>query len=78
MSAPTPSQPGLPALEAAIVATEQVLSERLAHLAWCGSVGRDTAVAETLVRSAELPPREALAGAGLAARARAGRRRPRG
>ena len=55
MSAPTPSrQPGLPALEAAIVATEQALSERLAHLAWCGSVGRGTTVAETMVRSAEL------------------------
>jgi hypothetical protein len=34
MSAPTPSrQPGLPALEAAIVATELRLNERLAHLA---------------------------------------------
>ena len=55
MSAPTPSrQPGLPALEAAIVATELRLSDRLAYLAWCGSVGRDTVVAATLVRSAEL------------------------
>src|SRR4051812_33129047 len=55
MSAPTPSrQPGLPALEAAIVAAEQMLTERLAHLAWCGSIGRDTTVAESLVRSADL------------------------
>ena len=55
MPAPVPSRPwSVPALEAAIVATEQVLSERLAHLAWCGSVGRGTTVAETLVRSAEL------------------------
>ena len=45
---------GVLALEAAIVAAELRLSERLAHLAWCGSVGRGTAVAETLVRSAEL------------------------
>jgi len=53
--APVPSrQPGLPALEAAIVATELRLSDRLAHLAWCGSVGRSTTVAATLVRSAEL------------------------
>ena len=53
--APVPSRRrGLPALETAIVTAEQVLTERLAHLAWCGSVGRDTAVAETLVRSAEL------------------------
>ena len=55
MPAPVPSRHlGLPSLEAAIVATELRLSERLAHLAWCGSVGRDTAVAETLVRSADL------------------------
>jgi hypothetical protein len=31
-----------------------VLSERLAHLAWCWTVGRITAGAETMVRSAEL------------------------
>ena len=43
----------MPELEAEIVATEQVLSERLAHLAWCWTVGRITAGAETLVRSAE-------------------------
>ena len=55
MPAPVPTDPhSVPALEAAIVATEQVLSERLAHLAWCGSVGRGTTVAETMVRSAEL------------------------
>jgi len=53
--APVPTDPrSVPALEAVIAATEQVLTERLAHLAWCGSVGRDTTVAETLVRSAEL------------------------
>jgi hypothetical protein len=53
--APDPADPrSVPALEAAIVATEQVLSERLAHLAWCGSVGRSTTVAETMVHSAEL------------------------
>jgi hypothetical protein len=53
--APVPAdRHGVPALEAAIVATELRLSERLAHLAWCGSVGRDAAGAETLVRSAEL------------------------
>ena len=53
--APVPSRRwSLPALEAAIVTAEQVLTERLAHRAWCGSVGRDPAVAETLVRSAEL------------------------
>ena len=55
MPAPVPSRRwGLPALEAAIVTAELRLSERLAHLAWCGSVGRDAAGAETLVRSAEL------------------------
>ena len=55
MPAPDPAhRSGVPALEAAIVATEQGLTERLAHLAWCGSVGRGTTVAETLVRSAEL------------------------
>ena len=55
MPAPVPAdRHGVPALEAAIVATEQVLTERRAHLAWCGSVGRSTTVAETLVRSAEL------------------------
>ena len=55
MPAPVPSRRwSLPALEAAIVTAEQVLTERLAHLAWCGSVGRSTTVAETLVRSAEL------------------------
>jgi hypothetical protein len=43
----------VPELEAEIVATEQVLSERLAHLAWCWTVGRITAGAESLVRSAE-------------------------
>ena len=54
MPAPVPSRHRrVPDLEAAIVATELWLSERLAHLAWCGSVGRDTAVAENLVRSAE-------------------------
>jgi len=53
--APVPSRRwGLPALEAVIVTAELRLSELLAHLAWCGSVGRDTAGAETLVRSAEL------------------------
>ena len=55
MPAPVPSRRwGLPALEAAIVTAEQVLTERLAHLVWCESVGRDAAGAETLVRSAEL------------------------
>ena len=55
MPAPVPSRRwGLPALEAAIVATELRLSERLSHLAWCGSVGRSTTVAEALVRAAEL------------------------
>src|SRR3954452_10958342 len=44
----------VPAIEAAIVTAEQMLTERLAHLAWCGSVGRGTTVAATLVRSAEL------------------------
>src|SRR3954469_18651374 len=44
----------VPANEAAIVTAEQMLTERLAHLAWCGSVGRGTTVAATLVRSAEL------------------------
>jgi hypothetical protein len=44
----------VPELEAEVVATEQVLSERLSHLAWCRTVGRNTTVAETLVRSAEL------------------------
>jgi hypothetical protein len=44
----------LPVLEAAIITAEQVLTERLAHLAWCGSVGRSTTVAETLVRATEL------------------------
>jgi hypothetical protein len=29
-------------------------SERLAHLAWCWTVGRDPVVAEGLVRSTEL------------------------
>jgi hypothetical protein len=53
--APVPSRRwGLPAIEAAIVATELRLSDRLAHLAWCWTVGRDPAVAEGLVRSAEL------------------------
>ena len=55
MPVPVPSHPwSLPALEAAIVTAEQVLTERLAHLAWCGSVGRGTAGAETLVRATEL------------------------
>ena len=55
MPAPVPTDPrSVPALEAVIAATEQVLTERLAHLAWCGSVGRSTTVAETMVRSAEL------------------------
>ncbi len=55
MPAPVPSpHRDVPELEAAIVATEQVLSKRLAHLAWCGSVGRSMTVAETLVRSTEL------------------------
>jgi hypothetical protein len=55
MSAPTPSrQPGLPALEAAIVATELRLSDLLVLLAWFGSVGQTTTGAETLVRSADL------------------------
>ena len=53
MPAPVPP-PGLPSLEAAIVATELWLSERLAHLAWCRAIRRDTTVAENLVRSAEL------------------------
>src|SRR4051794_2707831 len=52
--APVPSRRrSVPAIEAAIVTAEQVLSERLAHLAWCRSVGRSTVVAETLVRSVE-------------------------
>ena len=51
---PVPTVTSVPALEAAIVTAELRLSERLAHLAWCGSVGRSTTVAETLVRSAEL------------------------
>ena len=55
MPAPVPADPhSVPALEAAIVATEQVLSERLAHLSWCRTVGRNSTVAENLVRSAEL------------------------
>ncbi len=55
MPAPVPTDPhSVPALEAAIVAAELWLSERLAHLAWCGTVGRSTTVAETMVRSAEL------------------------
>jgi hypothetical protein len=53
--APVPSpHRDVPELEAAIVATELRLSELLAHLAWCRGVGLSTAVAETLVRSAEL------------------------
>jgi hypothetical protein len=53
--APVPSRRwSLPTIEAAIVTAELRLSERLAHLAWCGSVGRGTAAAATLVRSAEL------------------------
>ncbi len=55
MPAPVPSRRrSVPAIEAAIVTAEQMLTERLAHLAWCGSVGRSTTVAATLVRSAEL------------------------
>jgi hypothetical protein len=53
--APVPSRHwGVPELEAAIVATELWLSDRLAHLAWCSVVGRNTSVAETLVQSTEL------------------------
>ena len=44
----------VPSLEAAIVAAEMRLSERLAHLAWCRAVGRDATGAESLVLSAQL------------------------
>ena len=55
MPAPVPAdRHGVAALEAAIVATELRLSDRLAHLAWCRTVGRDTTGTESLVRAAEL------------------------
>lgn len=55
MAAPAlPRCRSVPSIEAAIVTTELQLSEHLAHLAWCRTVGRDATVAESLAQSAEL------------------------